>query len=180
MKTAKEMYNFTKKNGFGKSNTDNWTLKHFSVVENQLSTNEDVLLCFMGLHNYVSITKHDNNFAYAITNNRIIIAQKRMVGEIAQTILLDNINDITYKKGVALGVITIDSTKEKFNVALENTNSTKLYNLIHELIIRLKKDNSSTSGNEDYSKLEQLKRLKDKGVITQREFDLKKKQILGV
>lgn len=179
MKTAKEMYNFTVKNGFGKSNTDSWTLKHFSVIEKQLSPGEDVILCFMGLHNYISLTKHDNNYAYAITNKRIIMAQKKLVGEIVQTVLLDNINDITYKKGLALGVITIDSMKEKFNVALENTNSNKLYNLIHELILKLKKGNTSSSSN-DYGQLEELKRLKDKGIITQREFDLKKKQILGL
>lgn len=179
MKTAKEMYNFTVKNGFGKSNTDSWTLKHFSVIEKQLSPGEDVILCFMGLHNYISLTKHDNNYAYAITNKRIIMAQKKLVGEIVQTVLLDNINDITYKKGLAIGVITIDSIKEKFNVALQNTNSNKLYNLIHELILKLKKGNTSSSSN-DYGQLEELKRLKDKGIITQREFELKKKQILGL
>lgn len=180
MRTANEMYSFTKKNKFGKSNTDSWTLKHFSVIERHLSSGEEVLLCFMGLHNYTSLTKHDNNFAYAITSNRIIMAQKKLVGETVQTVLLDNINDITYKKGLALGVITIDSMKERFNVALENTNSNKLYSLIHELILKLKQNNSRLSNKEDYSKLEELKRLKDKGVITQREFDLKKKQILGL
>lgn len=179
MKTAKEMFNFCKKNKFGKGNTESWTLKHFTVIENQLSSGEDVLLCFVGLHNFVSMTKHDNNFAYAITNKRIIMAQKKVVGEVVQTVLLDNINDITYKKGLAFGVITIDSMKEKFNVALENTNSSKLYNLIQELISRLK-DSGSTSSSNDYGKLEELKRLKDRGIITQREFDLKKKQILGL
>ena len=133
----------------------------------------------MGLHNYASLTKHDNNFAYVITNKRIIIAQKRIVGEVIQTILLDNINDITYKKGIAFGVITIDSMKERFNVALENTNSDKLYSLIHELIFKSKNTTSSPfSGN--YKELEDLKKLLDKGIITQKEFDLKKKQILNL
>lgn len=148
-------------------------------MEKQLSPGENVILCFMGLHNYISLTKHDNNFAYAITDRRIIIAQKHMVGEVTQTILLDNINDITYKKGVAFGVITIDSIKERFNVALENTNSDKLYSLIHELIFKLKNEKSSpASGN--YRDLEDLKRLSDKGIITQREFEIKKKQILNL
>lgn len=102
-----------------------------------------------------------------------------MSGEVVQTVLLDNINDITYKKGLAFGVITIDNMKQEFNVALENTNSGKLYNLIQELISRLK-SSESTSSSDDYGKLEKLKQLKDKGIITQREFDLKKKQILGL
>lgn len=102
-----------------------------------------------------------------------------MSGEVVQTVLLDNINDITYKKGLAFGVITIDNMKQEFNAALENTNSGKLYNLIQELISRLK-SSESTSSSDDYGKLEKLKQLKDKGIITQREFDLKKKQILGL
>lgn len=65
--------------------------------------------------------------------------------------------------------------KDKF----ENENSDKLYNLIYELVFKLKR-NGASSGHDDYSKLEELKQLKDKGVITQREFDLKKKQILGI
>lgn len=69
--------------------------------------------------------------------------------------------------------------KQEFNAALENTNSGKLYNLIQELISRLK-SSESTSSSDDYGKLEKLKQLKDKGIITQREFDLKKKQILGL
>lgn len=102
-----------------------------------------------------------------------------MSGEVVQTVLLDNINDITYKKRLAFGVITIDNMKQEFNAALENTNSGKLYNLIQELISRLK-SSESTSSSDDYGKLEKLKQLKDKGIITQREFDLKKKQILGL
>lgn len=178
MKTAKEMVSFCKKNGFGKSNTEGLTLKHFEIIQNQLSAGEDVILCFMGLHNYKSITSHENNYAYAITNKRIVMGQKKMIGEVSKSVLLSNINDITYKKGIALGVITIDSSAEKFNVALENTNSGKLYNLIQELIIKLKNPHSSTSNELD--QLEKLKQLKDRGIITQREFDLKKKQILGL
>ena len=179
MKKAKEMADFCKKHNFGKSLTENLTLKHFGIIEKHLAPNEDVILCFMGLHNYKSMTSHDNNYAYAITNNRIIMAQKRITGEVSHTVLLNHINDISYKKGIALGIITIDSSKEKFNVALENVNSTKLYNLIQELIIRLKGISQKSSSN-DLDQLEKLKTLKDKGVITQREFELKKKQILGI
>ena len=69
--------------------------------------------------------------------------------------------------------------KERFNVALENTNSDKLYSLIHELIYKLKNEKSS-SASGDYKELEDLKRLLDKGIITQKEFELKKKQILNL
>ena len=41
-------------------------------------------------------------------------------------------------------------------------------------------DNSTNiTKNDDFSQLEKLSELKDKGIITQEEFDAKKKQIIG-
>lgn len=38
----------------------------------------------------------------------------------------------------------------------------------------------SGSGGDKYAELEKLASLRDRGIITQKEFDLKKKQILGL
>lgn len=54
-------------------------------------------MSFIGLHNYKSASKHDNNFAYAITNKRLILSQQQALGEVVQSINLDNINDVTKK-----------------------------------------------------------------------------------
>lgn len=107
MKTAKEMFNFCKKNKFGKGNTESWTLKHFTVIENQLSSGEDVLLCFVGLHNFVSMTKHDNNFAYAITNKRIIMAQKRCPAKLCKQCSWTISMTLHIKKGLHLVLLRL-------------------------------------------------------------------------
>ena len=65
-----------------------WDLKHFSLIEDTLLSGETVYLVFEGLHNYQSTTKHDKNFAYAITSKRIILAQKKVIGSVLQTISL--------------------------------------------------------------------------------------------
>lgn len=73
-------------------------------------------MSFIGLHNYKSASKHDNNFAYAITNKRLILAQQQALGEVVQSINLDNINDVTKSSGILSGTITFDTIKEVFNV----------------------------------------------------------------
>lgn len=51
-------------------------VKHFKLIEESLLPHEEVKMPFIGLHNYIASTKHDGNFAYAVTNKRIIMAQK--------------------------------------------------------------------------------------------------------
>jgi hypothetical protein len=43
-----------------------------------------------------------------------------------------------------------------------------------------KKDKSSEGGSDDLDDLERLAKLKDEGVITEEEFEQKKKQLLGL
>lgn len=70
MRTANEMYQFCLDNGYGQGFNTRNSIKHFGIIEKNLGNDENVLFAFIGLHNYVSISKHDNNFAYAVTNKR--------------------------------------------------------------------------------------------------------------
>jgi hypothetical protein len=40
--------------------------------------------------------------------------------------------------------------------------------------------NNSSQGNDEFAQLEKLASLRDKGIITEKEFAAKKKQILGL
>lgn len=182
MRIAKEMYLYCKEKGFGQGQNEKWGIKHFSLIEESLLNNEDVLMAFIGLHNYKSLTKHDNNYAYVITNQRIIMAQKRMMGNSIQTVSLNNINDITLNSGAALGIVTIDSIKEVFNIAVDKKSAKLIYNEIHNVLGNINKPTiaSSNGNNSNIDDIYKLKELLDNGIITQEEFDLKKKQILGI
>lgn len=182
MRTATEMYDFCKENGYGKGFNEKNSLKHFEIIASNLQPDEDVLFAFIGLHNYVSATKHDNNFAYAVTGKRVLMAQKRVVGQAFQSVALDRINDITFQAGLVFGVITIDALTERFNVAVDKQQATNINARIHDLIFELKATPAQAAAAPVSSADEILKykQLLDAGAITEEEFAAKKKQLLGV
>ena len=55
MKTAEEMYEYCLDHGLGKGFSRGQALKHFALLENNLQPREQPKLCFIGLHNYVSM-----------------------------------------------------------------------------------------------------------------------------
>ena len=184
MNTAQEMYDFCLNKKYGQGFNQSWALKHFGVIESNLSNDEDVIMCFIGLHNYISATKHDGNFAYAVTKKRIIIGQKKVIGEKLQSVFLDNINDITFKKSMIFGIITIDTMKEKFSVALDNVQAANINSEIHDILHSLKQQNNTTQSiekeNDAVNELRKYKALLDDGIINNDDFELKKKQLLGI
>lgn len=186
LQLAEGMYNYCKQNGYGSGWNEKWGVKHFQVIEKSLMDKEEVLMTFIGLHNYESPTKHDNYFAYAITNKRIIMAQKNMIaGENLQTVYLDNINDITFKSGVLFGVMTIDTIKETFNVGLNKESAQKINAKVHEVLDQLRNANSQSSqpvqaGISVADEIKKFKELLDAGTISPEEFEAKKKQLLGL
>lgn len=181
MRTGEEMYDYCIKNGFGSGMTRNWGIKHFNLAAAELKSDEEVLMCFIGLHNYISMTKHDSNFAYVVTNKRFIMAQKKLIGETLQTVSLDNINDITFDSGIAFGIMTIDTIREKFNICLDKVSAKKINTKVHEILDSMKRiSTDDTSSNSIADEIKKFKELLDMGAITQEEFDKKKKELLNL
>lgn len=183
MKTAKKMYQFCIDHNYGSGMTKNWGLKHFMLIEQALESDENVLMCFIGLHNYISPTKHDNNFAYAITDKRIIMAQKKMIGQIFQTVEIENLNDVTMNTGMLMGIITIDTMKERFNVAVEKSQAVSINQAIHEVLFSVKQEkrkmgNIKSQQTSVADEILKFKGLYDLGIITKTEFEKKKKELL--
>lgn len=175
MKTAKEMAEFCIKNGTGSGTSKSWNLKHFSVVERQLGEDETVLFAFVGLYNYISATKNESNFAIAITNKRIIAGQKKVFGENVKTIQRKNLNDISKSTGVLMGILTIDTLKETFNIATGKSEINKIYEGVNKVIF----EDEIKSSDNGVATLKEYKELLDMDIITQEEFDKKKHEILG-
>ena len=183
MRTAEEMIQFCKENGLGTGSMKSWDLKHFTLIQNALQPDEQVLFAFEGFHNYQSASKHDGNFAYAVTNLRFILAQKKMFGENLKSVALDQVNDVTFSSGFAMGIVTVDTIREKFNVALPKSEAKNISDRLHTLLLDLKSPKQQSAHKEvddQINLLYELKELFDSGVLTQEEFDAKKKQILGL
>ena len=183
LQTAQGMYRYCMANGTGAGWNEKWGVKHFGVIEQNLLPGEKVLTCFIGLHNYESMTKHEENYAYVITNKRLAFGQKgTLYGENFKYINLDNINDITLGTGALMGIICVDSLKEVFNVCVDKQQAKNILSHIQQALDSAKSSSAppaapQSSGADEILK---YKQLLDSGVITQEEFDAKKKQLLGL
>lgn len=181
MKTAKEMYQYCLDNGFGEGMTKGSALKHFGLIEDNLQEDETVLMTFIGILNYEGMTKHDYHHAYALTNKRFIIARKKFIGQSVQTVLLKMLNDTNINVGMVYGIIEFDTIKETFNVAVSKKHATNIQENIQKHLINLNENvDKNIIQSDPIADLERFKELADKGVITQGEFEAKKKQILGL
>ena len=186
MSRAENMYRYCKENKFGSGFNEKWGVKHFKVLQDNLIRGEKVLMTFIGLHNYQSATKHDSNYAYAITNKRILFGQKSITGEKFKAVNHERINDITFDKGLVFGVLTIDTPQEIFNIALDKASATSINSEIHAVLDNLKSSNIPESVSQPVvhtsaaDEIIKFKGLLDAGIITPEEFDVKKKQLLGL
>lgn len=177
------MYNWCIEKGFGKGWSQNTALKHFQLITDTLTPGEEAHIAFIGLHNYISMTKHDQNFAYAITEKRIIMAQHRLFGSVVQTVAIDQINDITSVTGLTLCIITVDTFKEKFNVAVNKEDGQRLARRLHDYLVEVKIAQQPQTVASQVSAADEIikfKGLLDAGVISEEEFEAQKKQLLGV
>lgn len=181
MKTAKEMVKYVDEHGLGKGMTKKWRLKHFAVAEQQLNSDEEVLACFIGLHNYISASKHDNYFGYVITNKRFIMTQKKVMGENVKIVSRKHLNDVSKETRLGWGILTFDTFKETFNIAITKDIIDNVHNIVNTFLFS---DSTPVSDQSQptQSVAEQLKEFKellDLEIITQEEFDKKKAELLG-
>lgn len=115
------------------------------------------------------------------TNQRIIFLNKNMIyGMQQQNIPLEAINAITFSQKLLLGSISITNgatvtTIDSINKMAAPIMASKIQNAVRNF-----KNNISISSDTDLDDLRKLKSLLDDGIITQEEFDSKKKQILSL
>ena len=127
-----------------------------------------------------------------ITNDRILYGQKAPLllgGDQIKSINFDNAVDVTSSNfGILNGRITIDTRTEtcSFDVVRKRTSEVAaLVNSVVQEILEAKKtekngptiiQNQASAADE----LLKMKQLLDAGIISQEEFDAKKKQLLGL
>lgn len=85
---------------------------HSKLVDKYLHPNEKVLYAFPGQNDNVK-TSWFNTAILALTNERIIIAQNKLiVGYKLTSVTPDLYNDITINCGLIWGIVKIDTVKE--------------------------------------------------------------------
>lgn len=184
MKTADEMLEFMKLHKLGSGVISANEKRHFKVLEKQLKPNEDIDVCFMGLHNFKSMSNHNGYWAYGLTKEKIIMTQNRVIGEHVLVVSLRNINDVFMKTGIVWGILTIDTRDEVFNIAIDKNSIRNIHEMVTDKLFEytenLRKNvvDGSSPTNSAADELIKWKSLLDQGIITEEEFERKKFEIL--
>ena len=79
MRSAQELYDYCFSNGYTAAQPEKLKMCCAGLVK-KLNDNENVLLCFMGIHNYISATDYDGFYLYAITDQRFIMITSTLFG----------------------------------------------------------------------------------------------------
>mgnify|MGYP000059172111 FL=1 len=152
------------------------TKKEVKELPNVIQDDEIITYATSGMLN-------GNTWLIVSTNKRVIFLDKGMIFGLKQVeIPLDKINSISYKKGLLLGEITIWDgaapmgitavTKQTLVPFVEAVNKSR-EELNHS---RTKSASPQLSAADEILK---FKSLLDQGILTQEEFDKKKKELLG-
>lgn len=186
LKTAEDMYNYCEQQNMGTGFSKSWSIKHFSLIENELRAGESILTAYVGRLSKNSDGNSGYNYAFALTPKRFIMAQKRIIGNFLKSIYLENVNDVTMKKGLIFGTIEVDTIKEVVQIEVAKECADNIYYCITSSLERIKKankereDSVGTLKGSDAEEILKFKQLLDSGIITEEEFNYKKKQILGI
>lgn len=156
------------------------TKKELKALPEYINSDEDIKYVTSGFY-------ENNTILLVLTNQRMLFLDKGLVYGVNKIeIPIDKINSVSYKKGLVLSNLkmfngaapievqniannTIEELTKEINNAIRNYNtpSNQSVNMIQ---------NSFSAADE----IKKFKELLDLGVITKEEFDLKKKDLLGI
>ena len=152
LRTAGEMYQYSCDNGFGRGFGQGWGLRNFQVVERRLEPGGAAFLTFEGLHRFRSMSAHQRNFAYAVTDRRILMGQSRSFWRTRfESVPLNAVQNLSFDSGDSIGVmkIMLEGDAVTVGMAQETTNALsarlqELLPLIQELARGLEGENPTT------------------------------------
>ncbi len=108
LKTPSEMYAFTADHGYGSGFDKGWGVRNFQWIVRHLESGEQVFFTFVGLHRFRSMSSHQRNFVYAISNRRVLMGQVRIFGLTRfESIPLDQLQSISINHENSIGVTTL-------------------------------------------------------------------------
>ncbi|GCF92919.1 hypothetical protein NRIC_08100 [Enterococcus florum] len=181
MKHAEQMYTYCKERGYFSGSDRSFTLKLFEVIEKYLTPEEEVLLCFVGVHNRRSATSNEGFYAYALTNQRLMMGQKKLLGDDIKSLSLQSIQDIRLHKDSTTALLELHTADGPIKIMLTEYESEDIYqSLRHQLFHSV--DSSSEKGTPPESAAEQLLKFKemlDDQLITKEDFEKLKNEILS-
>ena len=157
--------------------------KAFSEIEKMLRPDEDVLCAFTGS----SAQRKNSSMLLALTNQRLLIGGQikglLKVSYTAQSFNIENINAISQSWSAIGGDLIIDTLGDDIRIGESARDVVNSIIVDFDTVLQSVKTPKSGAVIQQASAADELKKFKellDMGVITQEEFDAKKKQLLGL
>lgn len=144
-----------------------------------LDSNEKVVATVMGAYESKIMGKDTvRNGVFIATDKRIVFYGKKMLGYDLEFFPLSNISSIEVSKGLMGHTISFFASGNKVNMKWINVGEVqKFINYVKESVGKKRETAAHIDSTEE---LRKYKSLLDEGIITEEEFDAKKKQILGI
>jgi len=151
------MYQYSCDNGFGSGFGKSWGLKNFRIVESRLEPGESAFLTFVGLHRFHSMSAHMRNFAYAITDRRILMGQSRSFWRTRfESVPLNAILNLSFDSENTIAVMKIMLEKDAVTIGMSqecgnalSRRLTELLPLIQELAHALNGGGDGETGQQE-------------------------------
>jgi len=158
---------------------------HLNFLIDILDDDEDVLFLFVGLaENWGGAST-----ACAVTNkDTIVFASKGLLGnDNLKRIKISDIKEVSVSSTLILNdIVEVETLTEKFGLNFSGQEQAiRVQNILRKYISRFEKENRSSNSTvlSSLSPADEIKKFKallDEGIISEQEFDEKKKQLLGL
>ena len=184
MRTLEAVINYINEKEYCYKSFD-FTQSATKVIE-ALKENEEIIFACAASHFSAGAYSYKHG-VIAITTERLIYVVKENAlffkNLVTKSVSLDFVSDVTKTvlKGYGFGNIEFDCRNEKFNYIVSLGSLDKMYADINNAIDNSHSKNSQANSTiSSADELKKFKELLDAGIITQEEFDAKKKQLLGL
>lgn len=150
-----------------------------SQVQEHLDEGEEILYTVLGTYETKLLGEDSiRTGAFFATNKRLVFFAKKLVGYEMEVFPYSSISSIETSKGFMGHKLSFFSSGNKVSMKWIQEGDVKgLVNFVKENVG--KRENSNVAG-DNVSALEKLASLRDKGVLSEEEFLVEKKKIIGV
>ena len=177
MKNSDDFFEYCVTNGYTVGKED-LTHKCCLGLETVLLPGEDVWMCFMGIHGYVSAFSYEGFYLYALTNLRFLIVANGFLSYKHIEYPKEKIQAVNFFPGSVFGKLQITiSGIGKIVIGMNKMFGEELHGKLEALLFPKDKEQSVASFSVA-DELLKMKSLLDAGVLTQSEFDQQKELIL--
>ena len=160
--------------------------KQIDFVLSKVDANEEVLFAILttGIYSGSRIVCGGNCILF-ITNKRIIYGNTGLLSATIKTININECKDVEADSfGLLKGTIKINTLTELISFSAAKKEVIRLSGMIEKALAGIRESTSNETSNianiYPVDEIKKYKELLDSGIITQEDFDAKKKQLLGL